>query len=149
MNPRIKQAVIGGILATLTMTIFMIMAPIMGIPKMDIPRMLSNMMRVSIILGWIMHFMIGITFAIIYALLFVKFLKNIRGNVLKGIVFGIVAFVFAQIALAIMSFIFGDTPAPEGNMVLMMIGSIMGHIVFGIVVALSIRVQVEHKSASN
>jgi hypothetical protein len=33
----------------------------------------------------------------------------------------------------------GNMPKPEGSMMLMMLGSIMGHVVFGIVVALFVK----------
>lgn len=37
MTPKIKQAVTGGIVATIIFTLFTMLAPMMGMPKMSIP----------------------------------------------------------------------------------------------------------------
>lgn len=92
--------------------------------------MLAGMMNVSILVGWIMHFMIGIIFALAYTYLFAPKV-NINNNIVKGAVFGFSVFIFAQITMAIMGAIF-PMPAMEGSMILTMIGSIIGHVIFGI-----------------
>ena len=82
-----------------------------------------------------MHFMIGITFAVSYSYLFAPKAK-INNIFLKGAIFGIAAFIVAQIALGILGAIL-PMPPQEGSMVLVIAGSAMGHIVFGIAVALT------------
>ncbi|MBK8501530.1 MAG: hypothetical protein IPL46_04590 [Saprospiraceae bacterium] len=139
MTIKIKQALIGGIVATVIMTLFTMMAPMMGMPKMNIPQMLSMMMGFPIAVGWIMHFMIGIIFAMSYAFFFINVVKGISSNVLKGAIFGMAAFVFAQIMMVIMGAMMGGAPPMEGSMVLTMFGSIMGHVIFGITVALFVK----------
>jgi uncharacterized membrane protein YagU involved in acid resistance len=136
MTKKIQQALIGGIAGTAVMTLVMFMAPMMGMPEMNPPAMLSMMMGFPIVVGWVMHFMIGIIFAFAYAFLFIDLLKKIKNNILKGAIFGFAVFMFAQVAMAVMGSMLGGMPEMEGNMVLMMIGSIIGHIIFGIVVAL-------------
>lgn len=59
---------------------------------------------------------------------------------MKGAIFGFVVFIFAQIMMAIMGMIL-PMPPMEGGMVLMMVGSIIGHIIFGIIVALFVKAQ--------
>jgi hypothetical protein len=54
--------------------------PCDGIPKMSPPALLSMMMGVSIAVGWIMHCMIGIIFAIAYAFFFIKVVKKVNNN---------------------------------------------------------------------
>jgi uncharacterized membrane protein YagU involved in acid resistance len=98
------------------------------------------MMGLPIIIGWIMHFMIGIVFALGYMVLFLPKIK-IQNHVIKGAVYGFAVFLFAQIAFAIMSMIMGPMPPPEGGMITMMIGSIIGHVMFGIPVALIVKKQ--------
>ena len=65
-------AIIAGLLGTLVMTLLMVMAPRMGMPKMDIIGMLGTMFTASEgtarVLGALAHFMMGVIFAIIYAL---------------------------------------------------------------------------------
>lgn len=135
MKTKISQAVIGGLVGTAAMTMIMYIAPMMGMPKMSPPAMLSMMMGVPLFAGWIGHFMIGIIFTLMYAFLLFPILKKVSGRILKGIIFGLAAFVFAQIAIGAMGAILGNMPAPEGNMVLIAMGSMIGHLVFGIVAA--------------
>ena len=65
----INSAVLAGLAATVAMTVFTFMAPLMGI-KMNIPAMLAGTMGAPIIVGWIAHFMIGTILAINFAALF-------------------------------------------------------------------------------
>lgn len=136
MKTKIKQSVIGGIVGTAVMTMIMFLAPMMGMPKMNPAEMLSGMMGFPIIIGWFMHFMIGVTFALGYVLFFNKLLKKINSKVLKGAIFGFSVFIFAQVMMAMMGAIIGGMPSPEGNMLLMAIGSIIGHLVYGVVTVL-------------
>lgn len=136
MKTKITQAVIGGIIGTAAMSLVMFVAPMMGMPKMNPAEMLSGMMGVPSSIGWVMHFMIGIIFTLMYVFLLLPILKKVNGKVLKGIIFGISAFIFAQIAMAVMGAMIGEIPTPEGSMVLIAIGSIVGHLVFGVVATL-------------
>lgn len=135
MNNRILKTMLAGIAATGVMTAVMFIAPMMGMPKMNPAAMLSMTMGMPIAMGWIMHFMIGIGFAFSYLLIFSKILGKISNNILKGALFGFIAFVLAQIGMTMMGLML-DMPPMEGNMILIMAGSIMGHVVFGIVVGL-------------
>jgi uncharacterized MnhB-related membrane protein len=139
MNTKISKSILGGIVGTIIMSFVMMIAPMMGMPKMSPPDMLAGMMGMPVMVGWVMHFMIGIIFAFAYTYLFAP--KVAIGNsILKGAVFGIVVFIFAQIIMAIM-----PTPKMEGSMLLLMTGSIMGHIIYGIVVGLIIKLPVAFK----
>jgi len=142
METKIKQSLIGGIAGTTVMTMVMFVAPMMGMPKMNPAEMLSMMMGLPLTIGWIMHFMIGITFALIYAFFFIKVVKKISNNIFKGAIFGLAAFIFAQIAMAMMGVVLGLMPPMEGSVMLMMIGSIMGHVIFGIVVSAFVKEEV-------
>lgn len=133
MNTKIQKTILAGIIGTAVMTLIMMIAPMMGMPKMSPPAMLSGMLGVPIFVGWIMHFMIGIAFAFAYTYLCI-FKHKIKNVWLKGAVFGIIAFVFAQIMMAIMGAMM-PMPKMEGSMMAMMIGSLMGHIIFGMTVA--------------
>lgn len=133
MNKLNQRTVLAGIIGTAIMTVVMMIAPMMGMPKMSPPAMLANMMGMPVFVGWIMHFMIGIIFAFAYTYLCISKWK-IENVYLRGVVFGIVVFVFAQVMMAIMGMIF-PMPKMEGSMMPMMIGSLMGHIIFGMTVA--------------
>ena len=58
-----KKSILAGVIGTAIMTVFMMIAPMMGMPKMSPPNMLSGMLSAPLIMGWIMHFVIGIVFA--------------------------------------------------------------------------------------
>ena len=117
------------------MTLVMFIAPMMGMPKMNPPAMLSMVMGFPLIVGWMMHFMIGIIFALSYAFIFSNILGKIQSNVVRGLIFGMIAFVWAQISMKIMGLVF-MMPPMQGNVALMIMGSIIGHVVFGIIVVL-------------
>lgn len=141
MQTKIQQSVISSVVATIAMTLLMVIGAAMGMPKMSPPDMLAGMMKVPVAAGWIIHFTIGIIFASGYVFFFKNWLKKISSKLLRGAVYGIVAFIVAQISIPVLGTIFGDAgmPQPEGSMALLMIGSVMGHVVFGIVIALLVK----------
>jgi hypothetical protein len=139
MKTKIQQSLLGGIVGTIVMTAVMFIAPLIGMHKMNPAAMLSMMMGFPIIIGWIMHFMIGTIFATAYVFLFFSLLKKIKSNMLKGAIFGLIVFIFAQIIMALMGAILGGMPPMEGSMILVMMGSLIGHLVFGITVALFVK----------
>lgn len=142
MTTKIQKALIGGIIGTAMMTIVTMLAPMMGMPKMNPPQMLSMMMALPGIAGWMMHFMIGIIFATTYAFFFINMFKKISSSILKGAIFGMVIFFFAQIMMAMMGTMFGNMPPMEGSKMLMMLGSIIGHVIFGVTVAMFVKERV-------
>ena len=134
MKSKIAQSVIAGLVATAVMTGFIFLAPMMGLPKMNPAEMLSGMMGVPLMVGYLMHCMIGIIFTAAYVYLFNPKVR-IQSKLLKGSLFGFAVFIFAQV----MIFIIGKLmpmPMAEDNMMLIMLGSLIGHLVYGIVVAL-------------
>ncbi len=83
-------AVVAGIAGTIVMTLVMVAAPKMGMPKMDIVGVLGSMFKKegNRPLGLAMHFMMGIVFAVIYALLWSKGIG--RATIGYGAIFGVV-----------------------------------------------------------
>ena len=137
MNSKKSKSVIAGIIGTIIMTVVTMVAPMMGMPKMSPPIMLATMMGMPIVIGWVMHFMIGIVFALAYTYLFAPKVKI--GNLfLKGAIFGFVVFIFAQIMMAVMGAMVG-MPKMEGSMILMLIGGIMGHVIYGMAVSKTLK----------
>lgn len=133
MNNKISRSILAGIIGTVIMSLVMFVAPMMGMPKMSAPEMLAGMMGMPLIVGWVSHFMIGIIFAFVYTYFFAPKIKI--GNVLlKGTFFGFIIFIFAQIVMVIIGAM-SPMPAMEGSMLLIMLGSAMGHIVYGIAVS--------------
>lgn len=131
MNKTIKT-ITAGILGTIVMTLVTMLASMMGLPKMSPPKMLSEMLNLPEFLGWVMHFMIGVGFAFVYT--YLCKLKNLVSNYyLKGALFGIMVFIIAQVMMKLMGTMI-PIPKIEGSTLGMMMGSLIGHIIFGAVV---------------
>lgn len=127
-----QKSILAGIIGTVLMTVVMMVGPMMGMPKMSPPEMLSGILGMPVFVGWIMHFMIGIMFAFAYTFLLSC---KLPGNVyVKGLIFGVIAFVFAQIMMAIIGVLM-PMPKMEGSMMMILLGSLIGHIIFGIAVS--------------
>lgn len=133
MNTKIKNSILAGVIGTIIMTIVMMLAPTIGLPKMSAPEMLTTMLGTPVFVGWFLHFMIGIIFAFFYTYVCVYKFKT-SNLYLKGAIFGIIVFVFAQIMMSIMGALM-PMPKMEGSMILTVIVSLVGHIVYGIAVA--------------
>ena len=123
----IARAVLAGMAGTAVMTaVGLWMAPMMGIPAMNPAQMLAGAMGGMIVLGWMAHFMIGITLAAGYATLG----SRLPGpGVVRGALFAIAPFLMAQIAVMPMM----GMPVFSGSMTMAM-GILIGHLVYGAVV---------------
>jgi len=99
------DAVLAGLLATAVMTVLMYLGKAMGMP-MDMPRMLGLMFvgpdssGVVYGLGLAVHFMMGVIFAVVYAVLFDAL--GVDADWLWGAVFGAVHGVIAGMAFGMM-----------------------------------------------
>ena len=141
----IFNAVISGILGTLAISMVMAVAPKMGMPKMNIVDMLSTMFgKPNLVLGWMMHLMMGVVFALIYAFLWSLGIGS--PGWLSGLIFGAAHWLVVGLMMGLIPMMHagiknGDVEAPglwmtnQGGM-LSFVGGLMGHMVFGLVVAL-------------
>lgn len=127
MDIKIGRAIVAGIIGTLVMTaVGLWAAPMMGMPAMNPAQMLAGAMGGSLVLGWTGHMMIGIILAIGYALV-AGWLPG--APAVRGALYGIAPFLLAQIAVMPMM----GMPVFSGSVVLAM-GSLIGHLVYGAVV---------------
>jgi len=142
----ILSAVIAGIVASLVFSIVLAMAPCMGMPKMDIVDLLGSMFsgKSSPVLGWMMHLMMGIVFAVIYAFLWSSGIG--AATWLNGVIFGAVQWLVVGMAMGMIPMMHvgiksGAVQAPglwmtnNGGLMAFM-GGLVGHMIFGIVIAL-------------
>lgn len=124
------KVIIAGIVGTTAMTMMMLMAPLMGMPEMNIGRMLSGFMGIPLVLGWMAHFMIGAVLALVYAF---AFASRLPGSAwVKGLLFGLIPWLMAQLIVNPMmgaGVFASNTPSPFA----MVMGSLMGHMVYGAV----------------
>ncbi len=138
-------AIVAGIVGTIAISMVMAMAPKMGMPKMDIVGMLGSMFNSAgnRSLGWAIHMMMGIAFAIIYAIGW-----NLFGSVGigTGVLFGIGHWLIAGTMMGMMGVMHagikaGTVEAPGVLMfnnggIMGFMGGLIGHVIFGLVVAL-------------
>lgn len=127
----LTKALLAGVAGTVAMTVLTFIAPMMGGPEMNIPQMLADFMSVPVIVGWIAHFMIGTVLALIYVYILIERLPGVPW--IKGALYGLFPWFLAQIMVNPMmgAGIFAvNTPAP----MMMVVGSLMGHLVYGGVV---------------
>ena len=142
----ILNAVIAGVVASIVFSFILAMAPKMGIPKMDIVDLLGSMFsaRTNQALGWTMHLMMGIVFALIYALLWSSGIS--AATWVGGLIFGAVQWLVVGMVMGMMPMMHvgiksGAVKAPglwmtnEGGRMAFM-GGLIGHMIFGIVIAL-------------
>jgi len=152
-------AIIAGLAGTLVMTMVMLAGPMMGMPKMDIMGMLGSMVssdtKVARSFGGMMHLVMGIIFALIYAAIWHAGLGT--ANWWIGGVFGLVhgLIVSAMMPMMVRMQARRTQTAPAGGTATgrsamsvnggtatmsmtpkTIMGLLMGHIVFGVVVAL-------------
>ncbi len=122
------RAIIAGLVGTAAMTMLTLMAPMMGMPEMNIANMLSNFMKLPAVVGWVAHFMIGVIWAIVFVSVFVGKLPGAPW--LKGVLFSLGPWLLMQIMASPMmgmGVFFSSSSAP----MMMVVGSLMGHVVYG------------------
>jgi len=145
MDRDIIIAIIGGIIGTGVMTGMMLWGKRLNLPAIDAHGILGYMLRSdkATPVGYIMHWILGGIFAVGYAFIF----QTIKGNPLVlGAILGIIhwilvgwMFAFAPLAHAGMK---AGTVKETGAYMLKSLGftgfiaGMVGHIVFGLVVAL-------------
>ena len=140
----IVAAIVAGLVGTAAMSLLMVMGPRMGMPRMAIWEMLGSMFdsHGNNTLGWIAHFMMGAVFALVYAALWSAGLG--APTLIGGVLFGAVHFVIVGLMMGGIPMLHagikaGTVQAPGVLMlnggVLGLIGGLIGHILYGLVVA--------------
>lgn len=126
----IGRGLLAGAVGTAAITMLMLGGPLMGMPKMPIGEMLGSFLHIGSAAGWLMHVVIGLALALIYAGLFATRLPG--GPALRGAIYGFGVFLVAQIVVTPMM---GGGVFSGGNMP-MIVGSLMGHLVYGVLIGL-------------
>ncbi len=139
-NSILTKAIIAGAAGTLAMTIFAAMAPLMGMPEMNVPKMLSSTMGLPVVFGWGAHFMVGIVLAFVYAAVFYNRFKG--SGVVKGMKYSLIPWLMAQLIVMPMMATMNNMPFSAGifsGSFVMAVGSLMGHLVYGLVLGLTFK----------
>jgi hypothetical protein len=143
----ILSAVVAGFVATIVFTMILVMAPKMGMPKMDIVSLLGSMFsaKSNPVLGWTMHLMMGVVFALVYAFIWSLGFGAATWGI--GLIFGaihwlIVGMVIGMIPMVHVGIKRGAIHAPglwmtKNGGIMAFMGGLVGHMIFGAVVALT------------
>jgi hypothetical protein len=149
----VGTAVLAGLVATIVMTLVMSAANGMGMVKMDMPMMLGTMVveagGVARLIGFGVHLMMGVIFALIYAAVWSG--TRIAPNAATGLLFGLVHGLVAGMAMGAMPMMhprMSATASPDGKTVPVpgmfalrhglrgAAGVLMLHLVYGLVMGL-------------
>jgi len=92
----VRNALVAGMFGTVAMTVLMYGWPLLGLPRMDIMSTLGNVFPLDIspyLMGSLIHFGIGVSMGLIYALFFESMLPG--PGWLRGALFSLLPWVFA------------------------------------------------------
>jgi uncharacterized membrane protein YagU involved in acid resistance len=130
-----KRATAAGVIGTAVITALWQVEPAIGLPRIAVGHILSTFMAVSVAHlnvgiagGWVVHFIVGILLALLYAGLFAERLAG--SPVWRGATYGVLVFILAQ---ALFMPLVGGGFFSRGDVELLL-GSLLGHIAYGIVV---------------
>ncbi len=131
-----RRATAAGAIGTGVMTALWLVEPSIGLPKIAVGQILGTFMSVSVAHldvgsagGWTIHLAVGIALALLYASIFDARLPG--SSVMRGAMYGTIVFVVAQ--LVFMPLV-GAGVFARGD-VQMILGSLVGHLAYGVVVA--------------
>lgn len=97
MENKMKTAVIGGVVGTAVITLMMIIADALGMPGIDYGKMLAQFTQTTPLVGWIMHFVMGVILAFVYVY---YFRDEFQGPYpIRGLIYSIIPYVVTMIML--------------------------------------------------
>lgn len=95
---KLINGAIAGVVATIVLSLMMLIKGKMGVmPELDIISMLAGMMGGALLLGWVMHFMIGVGYGVVFHLTYDKLPTN--SLIIKGVILGVVGWLVMMLML--------------------------------------------------
>ena len=95
---KLMNGVIAGVVATVVLSGMMLIKAKMGVmPELDIISMLAGMMGAGAIVGWLMHFMVGIGYGVAFSQ--INQLLPAKSFIVKGIMIGVAGWLMMMLAL--------------------------------------------------
>lgn len=126
------RAIAAGLIGTASMTALLLVEPSVGLPAIAIGQILSTALglasaylTIGPAVGWSIHFLVGVAFALVYAGVFDQRLPG--GALARGAIYGVLVFVLAQ--LVFMPLVGGGVFSRGDPQ--MIAGSLLGHLVYG------------------
>lgn len=126
------RAAIAGLVGTGVMTALLLVEPSIGLPKIAMGQILSTSLGLAsahlatgAAIGWVIHFVVGMLLALVYAAVFEPRLPGPPFG--RGLVYGVIVFIVAQLVFMPMV---GGGVLSHGDVELLA-GSLLGHLVYG------------------
>ena len=95
---KLINGAIAGVAATIILSLMMLIKGKTGVmPELDIISMLAGMMGGALLLGWVMHFMIGVGYGVAFHLTYDKLPTN--SLIIKGVILGVVGWLVMMLML--------------------------------------------------
>ena len=116
--------------ATGAMTLFMWIAPMIGLPGMNVGELLGTIFKGSTTLGWVMHLITGFIFAYLYVLFFNDWLP-VENPISRGAMYGIIVFILAEIIITLVNLSGLLHWWEKEGMAMMIFGNLLAHLIFG------------------
>jgi hypothetical protein len=135
MMTKTLLAILSGLLGTMIMMVVMAIVPLVGLPKMAQPSIIASILNSEEMVGWGVYFVFGAVFAVIYHFVFAHRLP-IESNAVKGLIFGVVVFILATAGVFALPALGVDAPRPEGSIAAIALVSLLGHLVYGVMVGI-------------
>jgi uncharacterized membrane protein YagU involved in acid resistance len=129
---RTGRAVAAGMVGTGAMTALLLIEPSVGLPKIAMGQVVgsslgfaSASLTIGPVLGWVIHFLVGVGLAVVYAAFFQR---RLPGNgLVRGLIYGTLVFLVAQLVFMPLA---GIGVFSRGDLELVA-GSLLGHFVYG------------------
>ena len=124
----ILVAIPAGLAATGVMTIVMLLAPIIGIPEVNLPRLIGTLLGMSLSVGLLLHFTLGIGVAILFAVGFTG--RSMAPTWLQGLLYSVAVWLFLMLVAGPVGgwgLFASHTASPSG----VLLTSLLGHLAFG------------------
>lgn len=124
------KVILAGLIATAAMTTFMLIAPFIGLPKMNMGELLGALLWDNKVLGWMAHIIMGIVFAFIYCMVFNQWIPAINYT-LRGMLYGIIIYIMSQIVFTTINLLGEYNYAMKESMALAGFGYMLAGIIYG------------------
>jgi uncharacterized membrane protein YagU involved in acid resistance len=147
MKRSLARIFVAGVGATVVITVTTMVVYWAGGPRMNEAELLSYLFGLPMPVTWVLHFGVGITFAILYSLLIEAWLKKLHSWFARGAAFGVIAFVLAQVSFILIGAVTGRTPPVVGSLPVMAAVAFFAHVIFGIALVGMLGVQGERTAS--
>jgi len=130
-----SRILLAAIIATGAMTIFMLIAPFIGLPNMNVGAVLGAIFKGNMAAGWVLHFIAGIIFAFPYVFLFNRWLP-VEHKIARGAIYGILLFVVSEIVFAGVNVFWHLDWVNKEDMAKMVFGDALACMIYGAVLGI-------------